>query len=339
MGGGASAAWRLRWRRARGPGARWACSPFWTRRARTRATRWRRRSATAWTPRWRARPLPPAARESGACVSLTQSWRCPCLPAVRDGLFVCDHTSRIDMGPTLQHQTTQQTGAARALHGGALHASPGRIICGVVAVGAVAPRPCATASAPGRACAQITGDNVLIARETAAALGMGARIRTPEGLPALPPDGRVPRDLGKTLAPLVLACDGFAQARRAPAVQSGLRSERWGMLGRRGSSSASGAQGPVALAAAWPHAARLGHPSLCQRSCWERRQQARRIREEVQRSACHLCSCKHEHDAAIAGRNRSKGRTVGGRCALITVHAACMRQTARRSATRASYGG
>jgi len=212
LGGGASAAWRLRWRRARGPGARWACSPFWTRLARTHATRWRRRSATAWTPRWRARPLPPAARESGACVSLTQSWRCPCHPAVRDGLFVCDHTSRVDVGPTLQHQTTQQTGAARALHGGALHASPGRIICGVVAVGAVAPRPCATASAPGRACAQITGDNVLIARETAAALGMGARICTPEGLPALPPDGRVPRDLGKTLAPLVLACDGFAQA-------------------------------------------------------------------------------------------------------------------------------
>jgi hypothetical protein len=76
----------------------------------------------------------------------------------------------------------------------------------------------AAASAPGHARAQITGDNVLIARETAAALGMGARIRTPEGLPALPPDGRVPRDLGKTLAPLVLACDGFAQARRAPAL-------------------------------------------------------------------------------------------------------------------------
>ena len=63
---------------------------------------------------------------------------------------------------------------------------------------------------------QITGDNVLIARETARALGLGTRIRTPEGLPSLPASGRVPRDLGTTLAPAVLASDGFAQARRLP---------------------------------------------------------------------------------------------------------------------------
>lgn len=61
---------------------------------------------------------------------------------------------------------------------------------------------------------QITGDNVLIARETARALGLGTRIRTPEGLPALPASGRMPKDLGATLAPAVLASDGFAQARR-----------------------------------------------------------------------------------------------------------------------------
>ena len=65
---------------------------------------------------------------------------------------------------------------------------------------------------PGLGWAQITGDNVLIARETARALGLGTRICTPEGLPCLPPDGRVPRDLGTSLAPLVLASDGFAQA-------------------------------------------------------------------------------------------------------------------------------
>ena len=54
---------------------------------------------------------------------------------------------------------------------------------------------------------------MLIARETARALGLGTRIRTPEGLPSLPASGRVPKDLGVTLAPAVLASDGFAQAR------------------------------------------------------------------------------------------------------------------------------
>ena len=58
---------------------------------------------------------------------------------------------------------------------------------------------------------------MLIARETARALGLGTRIRTPEGLPSLPASGRVPKDLGATLAPAVLASDGFAQARHLPA--------------------------------------------------------------------------------------------------------------------------
>lgn len=69
---------------------------------------------------------------------------------------------------------------------------------------------------------QITGDNVLIARETARALGLGTRIRTPEGLPSLPASGRVPKDLGATLAPAVLASDGFAQARRPTVCVSAL---------------------------------------------------------------------------------------------------------------------
>ena len=69
---------------------------------------------------------------------------------------------------------------------------------------------------------QITGDNVLIARETARALGLGTRIRTPEGLPSLPASGRVPKDLGATLAPAVLASDGFAQARLATMCENAM---------------------------------------------------------------------------------------------------------------------
>ena len=75
--------------------------------------------------------------------------------------------------------------------------------------------------------AQITGDNVLIARETARALGLGTRIRTPEGLPSLPASGRVPRDLGATLAPAVLASDGFAQARRLTGQKTARPSQSW----------------------------------------------------------------------------------------------------------------
>ncbi len=62
---------------------------------------------------------------------------------------------------------------------------------------------------------QITGDNVLIARETARALGMGTDIRTPEGLPAMTEDGRMPKHLGRDYAHVILPADGFAQVRDA----------------------------------------------------------------------------------------------------------------------------
>ncbi|CAL8471949.1 g11491 [Coccomyxa elongata] len=57
----------------------------------------------------------------------------------------------------------------------------------------------------------ITGDNVLIARETARALGMGTDIRTPEGLPQMTEDGRMPPHLGRDYAHVILPADGFAQ--------------------------------------------------------------------------------------------------------------------------------
>ncbi|EIE23688.1 plasma-membrane proton-e [Coccomyxa subellipsoidea C-169] len=57
----------------------------------------------------------------------------------------------------------------------------------------------------------ITGDNMLIARETARALGMGTDIRTPEGLPSMTEDGRMPPHLGRDYAHVILPADGFAQ--------------------------------------------------------------------------------------------------------------------------------
>lgn len=61
--------------------------------------------------------------------------------------------------------------------------------------------------------AQITGDHVLIARETARTLGMGTDIRTPEGLPQMTEDGRMPPKLGRDYAHVILPADGFAQVR------------------------------------------------------------------------------------------------------------------------------
>ena len=57
----------------------------------------------------------------------------------------------------------------------------------------------------------VTGDNVLIARETAHVLGMGTNISTTEGLPSMNADGSVPNDLHKTHGPMILEADGFAQ--------------------------------------------------------------------------------------------------------------------------------
>ena len=64
---------------------------------------------------------------------------------------------------------------------------------------------------------QITGDNVLIARETARALGMGMDIRTAELLPQMMDDGRMPPHLGRDFGHVVLPADGFAQVRDADA--------------------------------------------------------------------------------------------------------------------------
>lgn len=64
---------------------------------------------------------------------------------------------------------------------------------------------------------QITGDNVLIARETARALGMGMDIRTAELLPQMMGDGRMPPHLGRDYGHVVLPADGFAQVRDAAA--------------------------------------------------------------------------------------------------------------------------
>jgi H+-transporting ATPase len=57
----------------------------------------------------------------------------------------------------------------------------------------------------------VTGDNVLIARETARVLGMGTNISTTEGLPSMNEDGSVPNDLAKTHGEMIINSDGFAQ--------------------------------------------------------------------------------------------------------------------------------
>jgi len=58
----------------------------------------------------------------------------------------------------------------------------------------------------------ITGDHLLIARNTALVLEMGDKIFPPEALPMLDPDTKAkPADLGKNYGDLCLAADGFAQ--------------------------------------------------------------------------------------------------------------------------------
>jgi H+-transporting ATPase len=58
----------------------------------------------------------------------------------------------------------------------------------------------------------ITGDHLLIARNTAEQLEMGTRIFPPESLPVLDPETKAkPADLGKNYGDLVLIADGFAQ--------------------------------------------------------------------------------------------------------------------------------
>ncbi|KAG5179697.1 H+-exporting ATPase golden alga [Tribonema minus] len=57
----------------------------------------------------------------------------------------------------------------------------------------------------------ITGDHAVIARETARQLGMGTNILGCEGLPTLGPNGEIPANLGETLGPTAMGCNGFAQ--------------------------------------------------------------------------------------------------------------------------------
>ena len=58
----------------------------------------------------------------------------------------------------------------------------------------------------------ITGDHLMIARNTALQLEMGDRIFPPDTLPILDPDTKAkPADLGKNYGDLCLAADGFAQ--------------------------------------------------------------------------------------------------------------------------------
>ncbi|KAG2499210.1 hypothetical protein HYH03_002791 [Edaphochlamys debaryana] len=57
----------------------------------------------------------------------------------------------------------------------------------------------------------ITGDNILIAKETARMLGMGTNIQDPKHLPTMDADGKAPKDLGKKYGKLIMDADGFAQ--------------------------------------------------------------------------------------------------------------------------------
>eukprot|EP01035_Chromulina_nebulosa_P039568 gene39568-53495_t len=58
----------------------------------------------------------------------------------------------------------------------------------------------------------ITGDHLLIARETARVLGMGDFICSAEGLPLLDPVTKTkPKDLSKNYGDQCLAADGFSQ--------------------------------------------------------------------------------------------------------------------------------
>ena len=58
----------------------------------------------------------------------------------------------------------------------------------------------------------ITGDHLLIAKETARVLGMGGYIKSAEGLPMLDPETKVkPEGLSRDYGDMCLAADGFAQ--------------------------------------------------------------------------------------------------------------------------------
>ena len=57
----------------------------------------------------------------------------------------------------------------------------------------------------------ITGDQVLIAKEMSRMLGLGSNIADAEGLPTMEANGKIPKNLGATYGPMIIAADGFAQ--------------------------------------------------------------------------------------------------------------------------------
>jgi H+-transporting ATPase len=69
-----------------------------------------------------------------------------------------------------------------------------------------------TAREYGVAVKMITGDHLLIARETARVLGLGTAVRNSDGLPLLHPDTKEkPENLSRDFGDICLAADGFAQ--------------------------------------------------------------------------------------------------------------------------------
>ena len=61
----------------------------------------------------------------------------------------------------------------------------------------------------------ITGDHLLIAKETARVLDMGGNIRSSSGLPLLHPVTKLkPENLGRDYGDMCLSADGFAQVRK-----------------------------------------------------------------------------------------------------------------------------
>ena len=69
----------------------------------------------------------------------------------------------------------------------------------------------------------VTGDHLLIAKQTAKTLNMGTKIFTSENLPMLDPETKQkPPDLGKTYGKMCLAADGFASMFPEHKVNAGL---------------------------------------------------------------------------------------------------------------------
>ena len=68
---------------------------------------------------------------------------------------------------------------------------------------------CAWLAAVG-VCAAVTGDHLVIAKETARVLGMGSRIYPAAGLPVLGDGGKIPDGLVEEHGSRIIPADGFA---------------------------------------------------------------------------------------------------------------------------------